>query len=230
MSGVRARERLAGGKGGLDGDGRRQNRFAKHDQRQQAVPFGDVMRMPTSSAWSAPPRSASPVRAPRAKRKPGTQRCGIQNMPTHAICMIVMPSAYRRAVTAMARIRRRGSQPLRDHGQPHHDIAGNRGEVGRAVFEHRRHACRQDEGAGDLHEHREPVGHVVAVVRRREPREVHPRPPDREEHHQVADEALERVRLADRVVQPARRLGDGDDEDEIEEELERCGRAVGLVR
>ena len=35
---------------------------------------------------------------------------------------------------------------------------------------------------------------------------------------------------SDRVMQPARRLGDGDDEDEIEEQLERRGRAVMLVR
>ena len=46
------------------------------------------------------------------------------------------------------------------------------------------------ERAGDLDEHRQPVRHVVAVVGGGEPGEVHPRPPDGEEHHQVADEAL----------------------------------------
>jgi hypothetical protein len=61
-------------------------------------------------------------------------------------------------------------------------------------------------------------------------REVHPRPPDGEKDHRVADETFERVGFTDCVTQPARGLRDGDDEDEIEEELEGCGRAVGLVR
>ena len=98
------------------------------------------------------------------------------------------------------------------------------------ALEHRRHARGQDERTGDLHEHGKPVGHIVAVVGRSEPCEVHPRPPDGEEDHQEADEALKRVGVADRVMEPARGLGDGDDEDEIEEQLERRGRAVMLVR
>ncbi len=36
--------------------------------------------------------------------------------------------------------------------------------------------------------------------------------------------------FSDRVMQPARRLGDRDDEDEVEEELERRGCPVMLVR
>ena len=97
-------------------------------------------------------------------------------------------------------------------------------------LEHRGHARREDQRAGNLHEHREPIRHVVAVVRRGEPGEVHPRPPDGEEDHQVADEAFERVGLGDGVMQPARRLRDGDDEDEVEEQLERRRGAVWLVR
>jgi hypothetical protein len=38
------------------------------------------------------------------------------------------------------------------------------------------------------------------------------------------------VGFGDGMMQTARCLGDGDDEDQIEEELERCGRAVRLVR
>ncbi len=36
--------------------------------------------------------------------------------------------------------------------------------------------------------------------------------------------------FSDRVMQPARRLRDRDDEDEVEEELERRGGPVMLVR
>ena len=50
----------------------------------------------------------------------------------------------------------------------------------------RGHAGREDQHAGDLHEHEQPVHDVVVVVRRREPGEVHPRPPDGEEHEHVA--------------------------------------------
>ena len=87
-------------------------------------------------------------------------------------------------------IRGRRSQPLRDQGQPHHDVAADRGHVRGARLEHRRHARRQNQRAGNLHEHGEAVRHIVAVVRRGEPGEVHPGPPDGEEDHQIADEAL----------------------------------------
>lgn len=43
-------------------------------------------------------------------------------------------------------------------------------------------------------------------------------------------ETFRGVGFADGVMEAAGSLGNGDDEDEIEEELERCRRAVGLVR
>ena len=45
-------------------------------------------------------------------------------------------------------------------------------------------------GAGDLHERGDPVHVVVGVVGGGEPREVHPRPPDGEEDHQVRLDAV----------------------------------------
>ena len=85
------------------------------------------------------------------------------------------------------------------------------------------------ERTGHLHEHHEPVRHVVAVVGGREPREVHPGPPDGEEHHQVAGESVCDVTLGDGVVQRRGGLGDRDDEHQVEEQLERRGRAMRLV-
>ena len=63
----------------------------------------------------------------------------------------------------------------------------------------------EDQHAGDLHERGQPVRDVVGVVRRGEPGEVHPRPPDGEEHRQVRDEPVQHVTLGDRVVQQLRR-------------------------
>ena len=97
-------------------------------------------------------------------------------------------------------------------------------------LEHPRDAGRHDQRPGDLHEDGEPVRHVVAVISRREPGEVHPRPPDGEEHHRVTDQALDRVRLADGMVETGRSLCDRNDEHEIEEQLERRRRAMRLVR
>ena len=55
--------------------------------------------------------------------------------------------------------------------------------------------------------------------------------------HQMAKKTIRkptspcnRVRFSDRVMQPARGLRDRDDEDEVEEELERRGGPVVLVR
>ena len=104
------------------------------------------------------------------------------------------------------------------------------GDIRRPALEHRGHARGEDERAGNLDEHRQPIRHVVAVVRGGEPGEVHPRPPDGEEHHQVADEARERVRVGDGMVQSGGRLRDRDDEDEIEQQLQGRGGAVRLVR
>ena len=69
-------------------------------------------------------------------------------------------------------------------------------------------------------------GHVVGVVRGREPAEAHPRPPDREERHDVGQDRLGDVVVRDAVVERARRDRDCDDDDEVEEELERRRRAV----
>jgi hypothetical protein len=44
--------------------------------------------------------------------------------------------------------------------------------------------------------------------------------PDAEEHHAVGDQAVNDVRLGECVVEVRSRDGHGDDEDEVEEELE----------
>ena len=190
-----------------------ENRLAEHDERQQAVAFGDVLRMPRRRRGALRPdrhrqferrqhdEAGHPAGRNPAHADPGDlQERDAERVaprrdapardppPPRAATARPWPAASPRSRRSSARLGTRSS-----------NIAGT--------------PAARIERAGDLHEHREPVRHVVAVVGRREPREVHPRPPDGEEHHQVADEPVERVRLGDRVVQAARRLGDRDDED-----------------
>ena len=74
------------------------------------------------------------------------------------------------------------------------------------------------------------VGNVVGVVRRREPREVHPRPPHGEEDGDVGEQGVTELAAGEAVVQRVGRLGDGDDEAQVEEQLQRRRRPEGLVR
>ena len=138
------------------------------------------------------------------------------------------PTAYR-----MATARRDGSsrgrpQPLRDQRHPHDHVADrDHGEV--VVLERGRDAGREHQHAGDLHQREQPVDDVVGVVRGGEPAEVHPGPPDGEEHHQVVAERGGDVVLGHPVGQLGRDRGHADHEAEVEQQLQRGGRPVRLV-
>ncbi len=119
-------------------------------------------------------------------------------------------------------------QPLRRQGQPHDHVAQPDHEVV-VLLERPRDPRREDQHTRDLHQRDDPVQHVVVVVRRGEPREVHPGPPHGEEDHRVVQDPLARMALGDRVHQLDARLGDGHDEAQVEEELQRRGRPVRLV-
>ena len=73
-------------------------------------------------------------------------------------------------------------------------------------------------------EDQEPVGHVVRVEAVRVEGEAHPRPPDGDGEREEAQEAVR----GDVVAQLLPELRDGDDEHQVEEELEPRGVA-GLV-
>ena len=100
-----------------------------------------------------------------------------------------MPTAKRKATLDGVGILAGGAQPLRDERDPHDHVADDHDrEV--EVLEDARHAGGDDEDAGDLDERQQPVLDVVGVVGGGEPGEVHPRPPDREEDDQVAEDAV----------------------------------------
>lgn len=119
-------------------------------------------------------------------------------------------------------------QPLGDQRETHDRVAEPDGQV-HMVLEGPRHPGGEDQDTGDLHQRHDPVERVVVVVRRGEPGEVHPRPPDGEEDHRVVEDALARVSRRHGVHQLAARLGDGHDEAQVEEELQRRRDAVRLV-
>jgi hypothetical protein len=122
-------------------------------------------------------------------------------------------------------------QPLAHHRQAHDDEADeHEGDIGSSTRHHPGHAGGERQRASDLHDGREPVEPIVGIEGGGEPREVHPGPPDGEEHHQVPGDAEEEVSFGFGVVQRDAGLGDRDHVGEVEEELERRRRAVGLVR
>jgi hypothetical protein len=92
-----------------------------------------------------------------------------------------------------------------------------------------RHTGGQDQYAGHLHHGQQPVGDVVGVVRRGEPGEVHPGPPDREEDLQEWDEPGRAVAIGDVVCELGGDGCDRDHEGEVEQQLELACGAVGLV-
>ena len=137
------------------------------------------------------------------------------------------PRVPERGASAV-RVPRRGAQPQADHREPHDGVADDDGE-GLAVVEEVRDARGEEEGAGHDDEGQHPEADVVVVVGRREPRVVHPRPPDGEPGERVPEQRPV-VGRGEPVVQLRGVARDGHDEDEVEEELEGGGRAAVLVR
>ena len=141
---------------------------------------------------------------------------------------MLMPPAYQSAVCrpsgwpAAARSHRPDHREAHD-GVPQHD--GDR----LAVLEDVGHPGREEQRTDHDHEGEQPEDDVVVVVGRREPRVVHPGPPDREPGHRVAEHRAV-VRLGQPVVQLGGVARDRDDEDQVEEQLERGRGPVPLAR
>jgi hypothetical protein len=120
------------------------------------------------------------------------------------------------------------AEPLRDERHAHDHVADDAPRE-HVVLDVARDGGGVDEHAGDLQQRQQAVRHVVGVVGRGEPGEVHPRPPHPEEGHQEPHDPVADVPGDELVVQPTRRLGDGDDEAQVDEQLQRRGPPVFLV-
>jgi hypothetical protein len=129
----------------------------------------------------------------------------------------------------------RDPDPLREHRDPHDDVADDDDSVvHHLAFIHRVEdvgdAECQHKHADHLHHGRDPVEPVVGVERRGEPREVDPRPAHREHDERERQNGRPDVALGDEVGGLAARLRERDDEGEVEEQLERGRSAVTLAR
>ena len=179
---------------------------------------------PARSAHSGTPSSAAAsTQKVIPPHEPGRSRRTTQ--PTWTM---MMPSGEAQGHRSTFGVRGGGPQPLGHHGHSHYHVADGDGRVVPAG-EGGGHAGGEDEHPGDLHEGEEPVGHVVDVVGRCEPGEVHPGPPDGEEDRQVPDHAGTDAAVGHPVVELCRGLGDGHHEAQVEQQLERRRRPVGLV-
>lgn len=119
-------------------------------------------------------------------------------------------------------------QPLRHHRHAHDHVPDD-GDREVVVDEHRLDPGGQHEHAAHLHDGEHPVEPVVGVEGRREPGEVHPGPPDREEREGEQQDPVEHVPLGEGVVELDRGDADRHDEHEVEEQLEARRDPPGCV-
>ena len=136
---------------------------------------------------------------------------------------------------APLRILPRRARPLRDHRHPHHHVAGHHHAVVHVVgvvdrVEHVGDAERQHEHPEHLDQRQQPEDPVVRVVGGREPGEVDPGPADGERDEREAEHARADVVLRQVVRQLVGRDPERDHEGQVEEQLQRRGRTVVLVR
>ena len=120
------------------------------------------------------------------------------------------------------------AKPLRHQREPHDDVASHDDSnvaLGKCALD----AGRQHERAGHLDEHRYPIERIVVVIGRGKPGEIDPCPGDGKDHHGIAGQAVADVVFHQIVMEGSRGEIDGDDEDEIEEELERRRGAMDLM-
>jgi hypothetical protein len=129
---------------------------------------------------------------------------------------------------AAFRVLPRSPKPLHDQTHPHDQVSEGDGPIV-AVAERGGHPGGQDEHTAHLQQREQPVRHVVGVVGRGEPCEVHPGPPDGEEHLQVGPHDLRRVPLGHSVTELRHDRGDRHHERQVEQELELRRRSVRLV-
>jgi hypothetical protein len=92
-----------------------------------------------------------------------------------------------------------------------------------------RQAERHDQHADHLHHRDDPEDPVVGVVGRGKPRVIGPGPADGEAREAVAEQGTPVVALGDRMGELRGREPEAHDERQVEQQLERRRRPVGLV-
>jgi Bacterial regulatory proteins, tetR family len=132
-----------------------------------------------------------------------------------------------RAGTALGMLACR-AQPLGDQRQPHDHVPDqDRGEV--VVVEPGGYPGGEHQHPTHLHQRQQAVRHVVGVVGRGEPGEVHPRPPDAEKHHEVTHQCMSHLPFSEGMMQLGRCSGHCHHERQVEQQLQRGGGALTLA-
>jgi hypothetical protein len=128
-----------------------------------------------------------------------------------------------------------GTQPLDHHRDPHHHVTGNQRpvvDVRAAGYrgEHLRNPERENQDADHLQHRRQAVHPVVGVIGRSEPTEIDPRPGHRKRGEAEPGQPRPDVTRRQHVRQL--RCGDteGDDERQVEQQLQRSRDPMRLVR
>ena len=205
-----------------------QDALAEHDDREQAVALGDVVRVPRRHPGPLGPHRHGELGDDKQEedREAGIVRQQQPQQPRHLHDRDAQHEPVRGLPVLGVAARR--PRPLGQHRDPHDDVADGAGEEVLAA-ERVVDAGGEDEHSRHLHEGEQPVGHVVGVVGRGEPGEVHPGPPDGEEHHQIAEQRVADLVVGDAVRQLGGDLRDRHHEGEVEQQLQRGGDPVLLV-
>jgi hypothetical protein len=125
--------------------------------------------------------------------------------------------------------------PEQHHRDTHYDVPADHHSVVEAVptvdgLEHVLEPEREDDHAEHLHHHQQPAHPVVGVVRRREPRVVHPRPADGERAEQEPDDRCSRVIGRQMPRELRRRSPEPNREHQVVQQLQWCGDTQRLRR
>ena len=220
--------------------------LAEGDDHHQAVALGDVVAVPRRSrrpAGLGDHRAGELQSDQQARRRAnivsrhrrvGEQQQDPADLGDDQRCTTI-PCEHARAGSGSCRPARSHCD---HHRHPHDHVADDhQPELSRwslvAVSE--ANISRQPEGqhqhADHLHHRGEPEDPVVGVVRRGEPREVDPRPANRERREAgSASDALADVVLGERVGQLVGGGAERDDEGQVEEQLQRRRGPAVLVR
>jgi hypothetical protein len=191
-----------------------QVRLAQGYDQNQPVALGEVLR------HEPPARAAEEVRpahvecqrqAPDGRLRPGIEQ-GPDEEKADADSGARGEGPYR---VAEVRLVFAGDQHEDDLPDPDHAVG--EGELGRQASERLGHRDRRDQEGGHRAEQRDPHPALLGIDDAGQPRVAHPRPPqDAEDQHRLDDVLPVRV-----LRNEGRALGDREDEDEVEEELER---------
>ena len=193
-----------------DGD----DRLAEGDDDDQAMPLGEVAgdELPALGAEEVRPTHVEQQReGPQRSLREAIEGRGADQEP-HAD-----RSAHRQRGHRLAK---RGVLPAGQHEEG--DVRGahrpvGQGEVERELVEGLGDADRDDQECSHGREDDDAHGALLGIDHARQPRVTRPRPPEHPEHQQAL-----RQPFPGRVVEHQRgALGDRENEDEVEEELER---------